>query len=117
VRVEGPRQLPDKLKTCRHVDPKEGEPGSAEARRALEFRPQTVAAASAQMAKFPAQETSAGPADGGRRTAKGPRQLPDKLKTCRHGGRDERMTELLVALGPNWPKSTGLLRIHTFYGL
>jgi len=27
------------------------------------------------------------------------------------------MTELLVALGPNWPKSTGLLRIHTSYGL
>jgi hypothetical protein len=36
------------------------------------------------MAKFPAKETSAGPAgrlDGGR---EGLCQLPDKLKTCRH---------------------------------
>jgi len=86
------------------------EPGSAEARRALEFRPTRVRITiTPPGAKFPAKETSAGPAAGNRRpliwavpipgqvknlpprrrrggSGEGQRQLSDKLKTYRHEG-------------------------------
>jgi len=133
---KGLRQLPDKLKTCRHEEGgasraawhSEGHDGQTASRdrRKLDerwnFAPQRSALPIHPTAKVPAKETSAGPAalhenggengwwwegasstpgqvenlpprrgrrftetvgrmDGG---GKGLRQLPDKLKTCRH---------------------------------
>jgi len=87
TRCEGQRQLPDKLKTCRHEEAEWREPGSAEARKSVGISPRPRSAQPIRLtAKVPAKETSAGPAGpaGNTTRCEGQRQLPDKLKTCRH---------------------------------
>jgi len=91
TRCEGQRQLPDKLKTCRHEEAEWREPGSAEARKSVGISPRPRSAQPIRLtAKVPAKETSAGQScgheavRGGERRCEGQRQLPDKLKTCRH---------------------------------
>jgi len=78
-------QLSDKLKTCRHEEAEWTEPGSAEARRGLEFRPLRVSTTMTPHGESPREGDFCRPGGGvvkgvGKRLP----QLSDKLKTRRH---------------------------------
>jgi len=84
---KGYPQLSDKLKTCRHEEAEWTEPGSAEARRALEFRPLRVSTTMTPHGESPREGDFCRPGGAAGKAAggwKGYPQLSDKLKTCRH---------------------------------